>query len=338
VITVTGPLFSAKRELRPTSKGFLPGASTDNPAMTTRHVLAAHATLVACALLVGSAHAQDAGKPKLKPLDDAELSGVYGQALLDLNNTTQGGYDFSRITLSADITMSSTLSGLVLGRHADGSTDIDISRLSFGRSDLDDAHRTVAIANPYFEWVGGQLGFGTVQKYAHLLGLGTPTGVNLPGETGGVFPVTMPSYAVPHMSSHADRITTSTMQLASLLSATVNGGVLYQPRVAPGAGYVPRERWRLPPNVALGALFDGFVSTVSEGSAIDAFDPELVIAGKTGTCAGVGWLASYAPAESPEVVLVVLTKPGNGHRSSDVAARIWQMMKPTLLSPEPKSP
>ena len=56
--------------------------------MTTRHVLAAHATTLACALLVGSAHAQDSGKPRLKPLDDAELSGVYGQALLDLTNTT----------------------------------------------------------------------------------------------------------------------------------------------------------------------------------------------------------------------------------------------------------
>ena len=148
--------------------------------MTTRSVLAAHATMLACALLVGSAHAQDGGKPKLKPLDDAELSGVYGQALLDLTNTSQGGYDFSRITLGADITMSSTLSGLVLGRHADGSTDIDISTLSFGRSDLDDAHRTVAIANPYFEWVysgtgadrqvvGMRLGFGGISGDVGLL-------------------------------------------------------------------------------------------------------------------------------------------------------------------------
>ena len=101
--------------------------------MTTRPVLAAHATMLACALCVGSAHAQDDGKPKLKPLDDAELSGVYGQALLDLTNTSQGGYDFSRITLNADITMSSTLSGLVLGRHADGSTDIVMSALSVMR-------------------------------------------------------------------------------------------------------------------------------------------------------------------------------------------------------------
>ena len=141
--------------------------------MTLRHIPAAHATMLACALLVGSAHAQDGSKPRLKALDDAELSAVYGQALLDLTNTTQGGYDFSRLTLNADITMSSTLSGLVLGRHADGTTDIDISTLNFGRSDLDDAHRTVAIANPYFEWVySGSAAAGDRQVVGMRVGFG----------------------------------------------------------------------------------------------------------------------------------------------------------------------
>jgi len=118
--------------------------------MTIRLALAT-ATTLACALVVGSAQAQ--GKPALKPLDDAELSGVWGQALLDLTNTAQGGYDFSRITLNADITMSTTLSGLKLGTHADGTSDIDITSLNFGRSDAGEAKRTVAITDPYFEWV-----------------------------------------------------------------------------------------------------------------------------------------------------------------------------------------
>ena len=145
--------------------------------MTLRPIPAAHAAMLACALLAGSAHAQDGGKPRLKALDDAELSGVYGQALLDLANTTQGGYDFSRLTLNADITMSSTLSGLVLGRHADGTTDIDITTLNFGRSDLDDAHRTVAIANPYFEWIySGSAATGDRQVVGMRVGFGGITG------------------------------------------------------------------------------------------------------------------------------------------------------------------
>ena len=178
--------------------------------MTTRHVLAAHATMLACALLVGSAHAQDGGKPRLRPLDDAELSGVYGQALLDLTNTTQGGYDFSRITLGADITMSSTLSGLVLGRHADGSTDIDISTLRFGRSDLDDAHRTVAIANPYFEWVySGSAATGDRQVVGMRVGFGGITGdVGLLMNTvSGSLTINTPSGQMSSLGSQSTALT-----------------------------------------------------------------------------------------------------------------------------------
>jgi hypothetical protein len=114
------------------------------------------------------------------PMDDAALSDTWGQALLDLTNTSLNGYDFSRLTLNADISMSMTLTGLKLGtydyaaRNGTGS-DIDISTLSFGRSDLGDSKRTVAITNPYFEWVyagsattadrqvvGMRLGFGGI--------------------------------------------------------------------------------------------------------------------------------------------------------------------------------
>src|SRR6185503_19120169 len=39
--------------------------------------------------------------------------------------------------------------------------------------------RALAVScNPYFEWVGERLGYEKVQRYASLLGLGTPTGIN----------------------------------------------------------------------------------------------------------------------------------------------------------------
>ena len=107
------------------------------------------------------------------PLDDKQLSGVWGQALLDLTNTTQGNYDFSRLTLNADVTLSATLSGLKLGTQANGKSDIDISTLNFGRSDLGDASRTVAITNPYFEWVySGTAGSANRQVVGMRLGFG----------------------------------------------------------------------------------------------------------------------------------------------------------------------
>jgi penicillin-binding protein 2 len=107
--------------------------------------------------------------------------------------------------------------------------------------------RALAVScNPYFERIGEQLGYATIQKYAHLLGLGSPSGINLTGEATGRVPESVPASFVGHLSSHAAGITTSAVQLAVLLSTTVNGGIVYQPQVGPAEGFVPKERWRLP--------------------------------------------------------------------------------------------
>ncbi len=114
-------------------------------------------------------------------LADSELSNVWGQALLDLTNTSLNGYDFSRITLGADIQLSANLSNVRLGeysyaaRNATGA-DIDLGLFRFGRSDGTDAQRTVSITDPYFEFVyknnsdaatrevvGMRLGFGSIK-------------------------------------------------------------------------------------------------------------------------------------------------------------------------------
>ena len=133
---------------------------------------------LALACVGGAARAQG------EPLDDKELSQVWGQALLELTNTSVNGIDFSRITLNADIKLNANLSGLRLGEYAitnpasrnGGGADIDIGRLQFGRSDAGDAARTVSITDPYFEFVyknvgttatrevvGMRLGFGGIQ-------------------------------------------------------------------------------------------------------------------------------------------------------------------------------
>lgn len=185
--------------------------------------------------------------------------------------------------------------------------------------------RALAVScNPYFEWVGEQLGYERIQKYAHLLGLGSPTGVNLPDEAAGRIPLTVPLSGVGHLSSHAKGVGTTAIQLAVLMSAVVNGGIVFEPQLSGSAGFVPKERWRLPPQVVMGGLTEGFLGAVNEGSAANAFDPDVIVAGKTGTCAGVGWFASYAPADKPEMVTVVFVRPGTGHVASAVAGRIYQ--------------
>jgi penicillin-binding protein 2 len=187
--------------------------------------------------------------------------------------------------------------------------------------------RALAVScNPYFEWMGEQLGYERIQKYAHLLGLGSPTGVNMPGEAAGRIPSIVPVSRVGHLSSHANGVDTTAIQLAVLMSAVINGGIVFEPQLSGPAGFVPKERWRLPPQAVMGGLTDGFLAAVNEGSAANAFDPDVVVAGKTGTCAGLGWFASYAPADKPELVTVVFVRPGTGHVASAVAGRMYQYL------------
>ncbi len=195
-----------------------------------------------------------------------------------------------------------------------------------------DLRRALAVScNPYFEWVGEQLGYTKVEEYARLLGLGGASGINLTGEATGKVPLFVAPSKVGHLSSHAAGISTSALQLAVLLSATINGGVVYQPQVAGPGDFVPKERWRLPARTILGGLTDGFLGAVNEGSASSAFDPDIIVAGKTGTCSGLGWFASYAPADRPEIVTVVFVRPGSGHLASAVAGRIYQnLYRPAL--------
>jgi penicillin-binding protein 2 len=138
---------------------------------------------------------------------------------------------------------------------------------------------------------------------------------------------------VGKLSSHAEGITTSAVQLAVLLSTVVNGGVVYQPQLAPAEGFTARERWRLPSGTVLRGLADGFLSAVNEGSAAEAFDPDIVVAGKTGTCAGLGWFASYAPADKPEIVTVVFLRSATGHMASSVGGRLYQELYKAVPAP-----
>ncbi len=111
-----------------------------------------------CALLLAPA-----AQAQLRVLPDAELAGVWGQAMVSISNSSLNGLDFSRFTLNADLSLSANFSKLRLGEttHAprNGSgADIDLNLLQFGRSDLGSAHRTVALSKPFFELVYRNVG------------------------------------------------------------------------------------------------------------------------------------------------------------------------------------
>jgi hypothetical protein len=95
---------------------------------------------------------------QMRPLSESELANVNGQGLFAVSNSSLNGFDFTRISLDADMNLNANLANLRLGEYnyapRNGSgADLDISALQFGRSDGGDAKRLVQISNPYFEFV-----------------------------------------------------------------------------------------------------------------------------------------------------------------------------------------
>jgi hypothetical protein len=113
-----------------------------------------------CLAALGAAATLHAGtaSAQLRPLSEQEMSAHHGQGFLVLNNSSYGGFDFTRIALGADVTLNANLRSIRLGeynyapRNGTGA-DIDMPLLQFGRSDGTEAQRLVQISNPYFEFV-----------------------------------------------------------------------------------------------------------------------------------------------------------------------------------------
>ncbi|WP_324103004.1 hypothetical protein [Noviherbaspirillum sp.] len=86
------------------------------------------------------------------------MSSTHAQGLLLLDNSSFGGFDFTRITLGADVTLNANFRNIRLGeynyaaRNGTGA-DIDMPLLQFGRSDGTYDQRLVQITNPYLEFI-----------------------------------------------------------------------------------------------------------------------------------------------------------------------------------------
>jgi cell division protein FtsI/penicillin-binding protein 2 len=88
---------------------------------------------------------------------------------------------------------------------------------------------------------------------------------------------------------------------------------------------------------ATGPVFDGLEHAVAYGTAHAAFVEGMKVAGKTGTAAAAnnprthGLFVGYAPAERPEIAVVVYLKQGRGPDAAMVARTVFaeyaQMMK-----------
>jgi penicillin-binding protein 2 len=191
-----------------------------------------------------------------------------------------------------------------------------------------------------------------MQTWATRLGLGQPTGIDLPGEAAGVVPT--PAWLRRAFRAHWARtwyegtsvnlsigqgyLTVTPLQLAVAYAALANGGTVVRPHLAEAIldrhGRVVRTL-RFPPRAhlrlaGLGAIRAGLYSAAHDpggtSTALFAGFP-VPVAGKTGTAqVGSGsddsWYASWAPARRPQAVVVVVIEHGGfGAEAAAPAAR-----------------
>jgi penicillin-binding protein 2 len=191
-----------------------------------------------------------------------------------------------------------------------------------------------------------------MQRWAHLLGLGHRTGLDVPGEYGGVVPtprwlrktfhdpaqqIWYEGYSV-NLSIGQGYLAVTPLQLAVAYATLANGGTVVRPHVgrailSSGGSVVrrlrfqPRRRLRL---VDVDAIRQGLYEAAhaANGTSASIFASFPVpVAGKTGTAetpAGSdhSWYASWAPARRPRVVVVVLIEHGGfGVEAAAPAAR-----------------
>ena len=174
-------------------------------------------------------------------------------------------------------------------------------------------------------------------QYARYYGLGSKTGIDLPGEEPGFVPdvdwkkQTLKESWLPgnelHLSIGQGYLKTSPIQLLNLVATVANGGTLYQPyivdRIESYDGllikqYEPKVMGTVPvskENMEL--VKKGMVGVTTFGTAAGQMAGlPFKVAGKTGTAqsmasvANHGWFAGFAPAEKPELAVLVFLEHG----------------------------
>ncbi len=134
--------------------------------------------------------------------------------------------------------------------------------------------------------------------------MGEKAGLEIPGESAGHYPSAPPKEGgVGFLAYCGTDVEVTPLQMAAFISTIANGGTLYAlqyPRTPDEiAAFQPVVRRRLD-NLAeyIPQIHDGLAGSVLYGTGRSAYDPDLPIYGKTGTCsengARLGWFVSYA--------------------------------------------
>ena len=227
--------------------------------------------------------------------------------------------------------------------------------------------------NVYFYEMGNRLGIDNLEKFARAFGLGTYTGINLPGESDGLVANRRYKERVYgedwYLSETFDAAIGQGFQLATPLQMAVvmgeiaNGGKRYRPylvskMISPDGktvtNFSPEEVGQVTIAPATLQLIREALREVAHdgGTASGTFrDFPVSIAGKTGTAENShghdhSWFVAYAPYEDPRIVISVIVEQGGFGTSSAVpiarkileaAFNINQPVTETARIPLPKT-
>jgi penicillin-binding protein 2 len=220
--------------------------------------------------------------------------------------------------------------------------------LESGHGPVDFTHALGASCDVFYYTAGAQLGADLLAKWARKLGLGAPTGFDIAGEVPGVIPdVAWHDARVPggyqrgmavNLAIGQGDVNVTPMQQLVLYGALANG-IIWKPQVVLRVEdvdgkvlqeFAPQERARvdLKPSTRETVL-KGLMAAVNQpyGTAYYQRLPDIQMAGKTGTAQVVkmgarrlraeqvdyferdhAWFAVFAPAEDPQIVVVVLNE------------------------------
>ena len=206
------------------------------------------------------------------------------------------------------------------------------------------------VAGGFQDFAG--LGLERLASYAHAFGFGELTGIDLPGEVRGLVPTAQwkrLNYSESwvkgdtyNMAIGQGFVLATPLQVVNAFAAIANGGSLYQPHVVrqivDAEGKVVREVGpqlirRLPVEESyIREIQRGLEQAVERGTGRQAALQGIHVAGKTGTAEFPGkrdakgnlpthaWFVAYAPAENPEIAVVVFIYGGG--EGSSVAAPV----------------
>ncbi len=206
--------------------------------------------------------------------------------------------------------------------------------------------------NYFFFEVGRLLTIDRIVKYGKMLGLGMPTGIELPGEAKGNLagpesraqkggePWQFGETIQAAIGQSEQQFTP--LQLANYVATLVNGGTRYQPHLlksVKNSDYTQTIREVQPAvldQITMGqnnydAIMKGMRSVAENGTAASIFrNYPIAVGGKTGSAqvqkgsSAHGVFVGFAPFDNPEIAVCVIGEnAGSGNRMAAVAKDIF---------------